>query len=214
MDNITRYNSNYNDNLLLELYNVYLNKQRHKVKFEYKVELPKDSTTGSLELVVYFDGGSVLHEEIAKNIELIEPDAQLAFQIDNVNTVRLDINDLKIITFEDKEYILLEVRYFDQFLRSKYYLFNDNGDLLINNGSVIKDQSVHYVDQNGEELNIFYDLEEQVMAKYQDGEFYVLEVNQNNNKIDIIECKYYFNDKEFVREEINTYNNTKVQSTT
>ncbi len=204
--------STYNGSNLSELYNVYLNNQKHKLKFEYRAQVIDTNVgkIGSLELIVYFDGGSIIHEEIVNNINAEEAIAEEFFKNTNVSAVKLNLEDIKKTKINDKEYILLALDYYDIFNKSKYFLFDDKGDLLVNNGSLIKDNSIHYLNKDNTELNIFYgsNTSEQIMAKYEDGAIFAIEpiVNPDNPEIyTLIECKYYYQDNEIIREELNTY---------
>ena len=208
-------NSSYNGNTLAELYNIYLNNEKHKFKLEYKVQIDKKESLASLDLIIYFDGGNIVHEDIINNVPLEEAIALDMFKNTDVSNLKLDIKDIVKVQVAKKDYILLQINsLIDGFTKSKYFLINGKGDLLVSGGSTIYDNHVHYLDSKGEELNIFYDDEEQIMTKYDNGEIYTIEVIENKKTIDLVECKYYFEDEKSIREELNTYKNVKVEENT
>ena len=130
--------SNLNSNTLSEIYNIYLNKQRHKIKFEYNVRINQDTYETSAFLRVYFDGGNIITEDVVDNF--LVKSAKDLFQYSDINTyVKIKLDDIQILKIKNKDYVLLKVGYFDSRVKEKYYLFDDNGDLLIRNGVVIKD---------------------------------------------------------------------------
>ncbi len=198
--------SNFNGNVLAELYNVYLNGQRHKIKFEYKVQLEKELNEGFLELLVYFDGGNIINENIISKLDIEDVSAEEVFSNEDINNIKLNIDDIQIIKIEDKDYILLEINCYGNYNKSFYFLFDDLGDLLVPNGAVIKDESVYYIT----DLQIFYDDSEQILAKYEDGQIYVLEPLVEEDKISLVECKYYYEDGKAKRDVLNTYEDIKI----
>ena len=201
-------NSNYNDNILAELYNVYLNGQRHKIKLEYKVNMEKEMNEGNLELIVYVDGGNIIDERVISNLVLDDDEAEKLFENEEISQIKLEMEDIQIVKIDNLDYILLEIDCYGKYAKSYYFLFNDSGDLLVPNGAVIKDESVHYISSD----NIFYGTEEQIMAKFEDGALYVLEPIITDEEVFLIECKYYYKDNEATREELRTYEGIKISS--
>ena len=63
---IEKVTSNENQSNLSEIYNIYLNNEKHKLKLEYQLMTKVDETLG-LELFVYFDGKNVLEREVKSN---------------------------------------------------------------------------------------------------------------------------------------------------
>ncbi len=204
--------STYNGNVLAEIYSIVLNGQKHKIKFEYNMVLNPETQITSAFLRVYYDGGNIITEDIIDN-----------FKVDNIedllsntqvkNYVKITTDKIEIKKINDKEYVLLKVGYYDSYIREKYFFFDDNGDLLINKGTVIKDNGVKYVTLDNQELDVFYGVnnEEQILGKFEDNIMYALEVisHEEDLNYDIVECIYYFEDEKLVREELKTYPDIK-----
>ncbi len=200
-------NSNYNGNTLAELYNIYLNQQKHKLKLEYKLQLEKEIDEGYLELTVYFDGGNIINEKVVANLKIGDTDIKNYLDNTTISDIKLNIDDIQIIKIEDRDYILLELNCYGKYNKSYYFMFDDLGDLLVPNGAVIKDESVYYQVKN----NIFYSDTEQIMAKFQDNEIYVLEPIIEEEEIMIGEYKYYYKDGKAQKEELNIYKDIKIK---
>ena len=189
--------SNMTDNNLSDIYSLYLNNQKHKLKFEYVVTFNKD--IANTEFNLYLDGKNVINEEIidkysASNIKEL-------FNKEEIKEIRLDLNDFNIVKYDDIEYILIKIKYKLQNKdKEEYFLFNDNGELLINN-LLYKDTSINYSSKDNE---IYY--EDNTLAKFEDNILYSLEYYKGT----ITEYKYYIKDNELQKEEINKYENIKV----
>ena len=204
--------SNFNGETLAEIYSVYLNGQRHKIKFEYNRVLNRETAISSVFLRVYFDGGNIITEDVVNNY--IVSDIKTLFEDKDIkDIVKIDIDDIEIRKINEKEYVLLKVRYYDSREVEKYYLFDDRGDLLINNGTIIKDNRVRYVTMDNQKLDVFYGVnpEEQIMGKFENNIMYALELmkHEEDDMYEVIEYIYYFKDEEFVKEELKTYPNIK-----
>ena len=65
---IEKVTSNETSNNLSEIYNIYLNNEKHKVKMEYQL-LQKSEESLYILLYIYFDGKKSLEMEVASLIE-------------------------------------------------------------------------------------------------------------------------------------------------
>ena len=91
-------NSNYNDNILAELYNVYLNGQRHKIKLEYD-------------------------ERVISNLVLDDDEAEKLFENEEISQIKLEMEDIQIVKIDNLDYILLEIDCYGKYAKSYYFLF-------------------------------------------------------------------------------------------
>lgn len=204
-------NSNKTKNSLAENYNIYLGNQKHKMKLEYVVNFLEDMA--NINLFVYLDGKSIFNEIVAESIAAQNIDE--VFNNSNVsNNVKLTITDIKTIVKNEKEYLVLKIGYFEEYNKSKYYVFTGEGKSLISDGLVVLDESVYYVGDNEEELGFFYNTSEQIMAKIHNGDLYALVPFLEDDNLSILEYKYVISDEEIKEELVNTYNNVKIKDTT
>ncbi len=203
---------NMTENNLSEIYNVYLNNQRHKLKLEYNITFNKDVGTGMGDLVVYIDGGKVISENVINNIEALNIDSLFMDSLVD-SYVRIDMNNLEIIKENNKEYLLIKVGSLDKDkIKEKYYLFNDKGESLINNGIFIRDDNNYLVDSEDNNLNIFYDVGAgQVRVKREGNTFYALVLEEVEKKLVLNEYKYYFKDDKLEKELISTHQDIKIK---
>ncbi len=206
---IEKTTSNVSNNSLTEMYNVYFNKLKHRVKLEYSVVREEDIY--SLYLVVYFDGKSILTGYVASSKELTTIEEYLGDEnIDEL--VRLDASNIKIVKDDDKEYMMLDVGYFDSVLKEKYFIFDNDGNSLVEPGILVVDLANYFLNSDDEELDIFYDTEYQKLAKIEENAFYALEPVEKNKKWVIYEYKYIFKDGKLEKELIKTYENVKLKA--
>ncbi len=199
-------NSNINNNGLIDIYNIYLNNEKHKLKFDYSINIEDNKDIGVL--TGYIDGEKIFLEDVIDNLEY--QNIEELFKDDIVkNYVNIDMDSLEII--KDKEdYLLIKVGSYLGNIKEKYYLINSKGKLLIN-GIVIRDDSVKYLSKDKEELNIFYDSLEQIRVKREGKYFYILEESkqEESNLIDINEYKGYIKNGKFIKELVQTYSNIR-----
>lgn len=209
--NIEVISSNMTNNALSEIFNVYLNDEKHKIKFDYYVSIIEG--VASINLVAYLDGKSVLNENVAMGI--VADNIEEVFADENVsNYVRLTEKSFKVLNFENNEHLMVDLGYFDKFYKEKYFLINRDAEVLIENGILVRDDSVHYVDMNDKELDIFYSSDYQTLAKVEDNALYVLVLVENNNLYDFKEYKYSYQNGSLVNELLTTYIEIKKVNTT
>lgn len=205
LENVT---SNLSGNNLSEIYNVYLNNQKHKLKLSYNVTLIEG--IASIQLDIYLDGISIFEDLVASDI--VAKDVKAVFEDEEVSKyVKLDIDNIQILTDKEVEYLLIDIGYKSSNYQEKYYLFNSEGASLIEEGILVRDSSVYYVGSEQEELNIFYDsLETQGLAKVQNNIIYAIEA-EDNDGLELGEYKYTILDGELKKEKINTYKNIQIR---
>lgn len=205
---IEKVTSNVSNNSLTEMYNVYFNNLKHRVKMEYSVV--KEDDIYSLYLVVYFDGKSILTGYVASSKELTTIEEYL--NDENIDGfVRLDASNIMLITEQDCEYMVLHVGFFDNVLKEKYFIFDNEGNSLVEPGILVVDLANYFLSSDDQELDIFYDDEYQKLAKIEDNIFYALEPIQKNKNWIINEYKYVFKEGKLEREIINIYENIKLK---
>ena len=192
--------SNMTNNNLSEIYSIYLNDKKHKLKYDYTVYFEEKKELASGTFSLYMDGKSLINESVLEEIKA--RNITDVFQNENVlKYVKLGLDDLKVIKFENKEYLLFKVGYYiDKVVKEKYYLFKDDGTVLIKD-LTIRDSSVKYVSSNND--SFYY--EDNTLAKYEDNKIYSLEYKKG----EIIEYQYYILNENIQKEEINRYKNIK-----
>ncbi len=194
--------SNMTDNNLSEIYSLYLNNQKHKLKFEYIITFREDDLTAEGIFHLYLDGKGVISENILTGF--IAADIKELFNDEEIkNTILLDINDFMIVKYDDIEYILCKIVYnLKGNIKEEYFIFNDKGDKLLDK-VLIKDSNINYISEDNEE---FY-YENNTLAKFEDNYLYSLEYKKGV----ITEYKYYIKNDELQKEEINSYQNIKIK---
>lgn len=203
--NIENISSNMTSNALTEIFNVYLNEEKHKIKFDYQVLLNEEKV--SINLVAYFDGKSVIDENVFTMNKVAEiANIEDVFANENVsNLVRLKEKNLKIVDFDSIQYLVVDLGYFKDYYKEKYFIINKEANVLTENGILVRDDAVVYSSIEEKDLKIFYDNDKQVLAKIQDGYIYALVPVENNDAFDIKEYKYRVSEGVLKEELINTY---------
>lgn len=205
---IERVTSNLTNNRLSEIYNIYLNKEKHKLKLEYTHSYTEEGTTN---ITVYFDGISILNELISINNETNLESLLLNETISN--EIKLTDNNFKILTSEDKEYLLININYILSNNTSKYFIFNNDGNMITKKeGITVYNNEKYYINNDNEELNIFYGTENyQILAKVEDNYIYSLEEKKNKKELNIEEYKYFIKNGKLEKEKVFTYDNIKIR---
>lgn len=205
---IEKVTSKLTNENLTEIYNVYLNKERHKLKIEYG--FINEEENSKIELFVYLDGKTILNEQVMISdktnfTNLVEEEL-----FDTI--IKLKEKNLKIMEFENKEYLLIDVFYNLEYNQEKYFLFNVKGESYFEEGILVFDEKVNYQLDNDEVLDIFYDTEHQVLAKVDKNEIYVLELKKGKKKNQLLEYKYFIKENKLEKELLNTYDNIIVEN--
>lgn len=205
---IEKITSNMNSKSLTEIYNVYLNKEKHKLKFEYLLINDKDETTFNTSLLIYFDGKTVfddiIHVSKNSNLEEILADDSIS------QYIKISENNFTIINNDESDYLVIGIGYLFKNSIQKYFIYNINGDMISDeDGILIYDSSLNYVYED-EEINIFYDDEYQKLAKVDNNMIYVLKEKKEKKKLYLEEYKYFIKDDKLKKELLNTYENIKL----
>lgn len=179
------------------LYNIYLNKERHKLKVAYDLEKEEDIT--SLKVFVYLDGTLIFNDtvidEVSGNVN------EIWVQDKYYNYFKLKTSDFKIITSQKNDYLVFRIAKVNNSISEYYYVINASGDILNEEAILRLDTSKIYVNKNGKALNVFYDDNLQVMAKVEDNVIYALIPNDHI----LEEYKIKINNEKIVKELENTY---------
>lgn len=210
-EGIEKTSSNMGDNVVADVYSVFLNEKKHKLKVEYDVTFVEFNKP-EVYLNIYLDGKNLFKELVACNV--IAFDTEDLFDDEAiVNNVRMKDNDFKIIEVEGKDYLVIEVGYYTDYIAKKYFVYNENAESLIKEGITKLDKSVLYLNKENGKLDVFYggDDETQIVAKLEGNEFYnlVLEKNQENKVL--VEYKYSIYEGKMEKEKINTISDIVVK---
>lgn len=205
---IEKVTSNENQSNLSEIYNIYLNNEKHKLKLEYQLMTKVDETFG-LELFVYFDGKNVLEREVFIPENII--DIHTVFLIDEISSnIKINESNFRIINENDKEFLLIQVGMMIGSTKKYFYIIDNNGDLKNDNGILISDSSKEYLMENNELFVNYYNYEEKTLAKLDNNDIYALEEKTGKKGLDLIEYKYYLKEGKLVKDKIQIYENIKL----
>lgn len=210
-----RISSNMTDTSLAEIFNFYLNNEKHKLKFDYNVtfigEVEKQADIG---LVVYFDGESILNEKVASGIKANNIDD--LFKNTNVSDyVRITSKNIKVIKDGELEYLVLDVGYYQNSFKEVYFVFDNEAHNLIDNGILVRNDAVYYVDVEDTLLDIFYGTgDSQILAKIDGNVIYSLQPEASKNVFVFHEYKYFIQERKLKNEIINNYVDIKLKDTT
>lgn len=195
---------------LSEIYNIYLNNEKHKLKVEYQI-FNKTEDTQVVSLYIYFDGKNALEREVI----LLEGNSAITmhdiFAREDVDyNVRIKESNFKIINNEDMQYLLLDIGILQDSVKEYYFVFNDNGDLINELGILVRDSVKNYL-IDGEVFNNFYD-DEKALAKIEDNMIYALEEETIKKQLNLVEYKYYFKEGKLKKEKVQVYENIKLNN--
>ena len=199
---IEKISTNITKNEMSEIYNVELNNKRRKLKTTYQVTF-RDNMA-SMKLIIYLDGYKILEKDIAANI----PANSMETLINNetvANYIQLSESSIEIIS-SDSEYLLLSIYSNLDNLKEEYYVWNNDGELLIKD-LLAYDESKVYT--SSEALNFFYDSSRQQLAKVEDNKIYALEEKEEDGLI-LEEMVYEIKENEVSKEQINIYQNIEI----
>ena len=207
---IEKITSKMSNKSLTEIYNVYLNEKRHKLKLEYSLAKELDKEQLNLSLILYFDGEVIFDQIILisnnSNLEELFNDKEIS------DKIKITDNNFNIITDKNNEYFIINVgSYIDKYVE-KYYIYDNKGNILTDNdGILIYDSSLFYTSDNGDDLDIFYDEDRQVLAKLEENVLYVFESKDNDDKFYLEEYKYVIKEGKIYKELLNSYENIKLE---
>ena len=200
---IEKASTNMTRNELSEIFNIQLNEKRHKLKFNYYVDF-EDTT--NINLVVYLDGDVLLEKELITNLK--EKEIAEVFNNETVDELRIKESNLKIMKSEDQDFILVDIYTNLERLKEEYYIWNDEGKILLE-GLLAFDNSLDLTYE--EDTNIFYDDEQELLAKIEDNTIYSLELKEQEDMYIFEEYEYKIENDKITKELINTYENIKVK---
>lgn len=200
---IEKASTNMTRNELSEIFNIQLNGKRHKLKFNYYVDF-EDTT--NINLVVYLDGDVLLEKELITNLK--EKEIAEVFNNETVDELRIKESNLKIMKSEDQDFILVDIYTNLDHLKEEYYIWSDEGKVLLED-LLVFDNSLDFTYK--EDRNIFYDDEQQLLAKIEDNTIYSLELKEKEDSYIFEEYEYKIKDNKMTKELINTYENIKVK---
>lgn len=192
--NIEKITTNTNQNTSYDIYNIYLNNERHKVKIEY--QLMNNNDTYNMNLFIYFDGKNALNSEVY-NIQNIEKISDILTENNKINE-----NSFKIIKDAEVEYLVIAAGYEKRY----FYIIDKNGEIKNEKGILINSNK-NYI-YNEELFNNYYD-ENKSLATIRDNKIYALEEETNKNT-NLVEYIYYLENNELKKEKINIYENIKL----
>lgn len=204
--NIEKVTSNETKNNLSEIYNIYLNKEKHKIKIEY--QLIKDSYGDlSLDLFVYYDGKKAFEKIIMNNVEF--DNVSEIFDKEDIDTfIRINEKRFKILEEGEKDYLLFLVGAITDVTTTNYFIIDDNGDLLNEDGILVYDSSKNYsfLDDN---FDLYYNADQKSLAIIDGNNIFALEEKQEKKKLYLEEYKYYLKDGKLKKELLQTFDNIK-----
>ena len=200
---IEKASTNMTRNELSEIFNIQLNGKRHKLKFNYYVDF-EDTT--NINLVVYLDGDVLLEKELITDLK--EKEIAEVFNNETVDELRIKESNLKIMKSEDQDFILVDIYTNLERLKEEYYIWNDEGKILLE-GLLAFDNSLDLTYE--EDTNIFYDDEQELLAKIEDNTIYSLELKEQEDMYIFEEYEYKIENDKITKELINTYENIKVK---
>ena len=200
---IEKASTNMTRNELSEIFNIQLNEKRHKLKFNYYVDF-EDTT--NINLVVYLDGDVLLEKELITDLK--EKEIAEVFNNETVDELRIKESNLKIMKSEDQDFILVDIYTNLDHLKEEYYIWSDEGKVLLED-LLVFDNSLDFTYK--EDRNIFYDDEQELLAKIEDNTIYSLELKEQEDMYIFEEYEYKIENDKITKELINTYENIKVK---
>jgi hypothetical protein len=118
------------------------------------------------------------------------------------NDIKLEEQNIKILSQEDKDYLLIDLKNNIDSLIEKYYLFDEEGNSFILEGILVYDSSIYYDVLN--DTNIFYSDDKQILGKILKNDIYALEYQSDKTNA-LVEYRYYIKDGTLKREKLNTF---------
>lgn len=201
---IEKASTNITENELSEVYNIELNGKRHRLKTNYRVTF--QDKLANINLTIYLDGFEIFNKDIENNIKATK--IEEIFNKENNNKLIIETNDLSIIK-EDKDYLAILVKSSIENFKEEYIIINSKGKILLKD-ILAYEENIHFVDENDNELTIFYDETKQLQAKIEDKKIYSLQKKEKENDICFEEYIYTIKNDTIKKELTNTYNNIKI----
>lgn len=202
---ISKVTSNVGKTSVQDVYNIYLNDSRHKVKALYNVVF--QDKNAEIQLTIYIDGKNIFDEIVSNNVSAKNIDD--LFLNENINNyVRLAEKDFSIIKDEKQEFLVINIGYSRDNVLKKYFIYDDMGNVIENEELIVYDSAKSYVNVDNKDLDIFYD--GMFLGKIEKNNIYILEYNSEEEKGSILEFKCTMKKGELEKELINTYSGIKL----
>ena len=200
---ISKVTSNVGKTSVQDVYNIYLNDSRHKVKALYNVTFQNNT---EIKLTIYIDGKNIFDEVVSNNVNA--KNIEDLFLNENINNyVRLTEKDFSIIKDDEQEFLVINVGYSKDNILKKYFIYDDMGNVVDDENLIALDFSKNYVNIDNKDLDIFYD--GMFLGKIEKNNIYILEYN-NEEEGSILEYKYTMKKGKLEKELINTYSDMKM----
>ena len=202
---ISKVTSNVGKTSVQDIYNIYLNDSRHKVKALYNVTF--QNKNAEIQLTIYYDGKNIFDEVVSNNINA--KNIEDLFLNESINNyVRLTEKDFSIIKDDEEEFLVINVGYNIDNVLKKYFIYDDMGNVIDNEDLIVLDSSKNYVNIDNKDLDIFYD--GMFLGKIEKNKIYILDYNNEEEKGSILEYKYTMKKGKLEKELINTYFDVKL----
>lgn len=203
---IEKVSSNLANNTYSSIYNLYFNDIRHKLKMDYKLVVEEDKYY--LELFLYLDGKNIFTdyiEELNGNVVSDYFNSQLFKE-----SLCLTEKEITYMIHQNKEYLVLLVSYYHDSLKQLYYIFEDNGSPLLEDGVLYLEEGITYYDEDG----TIYEYDDGKLAKIDGDVIYSYVPVGLKKQIQIQEYKYTFIDGKLEKKLIQTYVDIKIKKNT
>lgn len=203
---IEKVSSNITNSNSSEIYNIYLNNERHKVKIEYQLVNRSEEEIG-LTLYVYFDGKNALEREVVHSVNYT---SVIDLMKDDTISNIIQINEKRFLNLKDDsmEYLVIDVGIYEEDSKRFYYILNGNGDVLNEEGILKSDTSKIYMIENDLFENYYDDM---TLAKLDNNTIWALEEKSQKKNLNLLENKYYIKDGKLEKELIKTYENVSLK---
>ncbi|MBE6154612.1 MAG: hypothetical protein E7163_03470 [Firmicutes bacterium] len=198
---IVKVSSNLSNNILAEIYNIYLNEEKYKVKLEYMVDEEKNN----VDLNIYLDGNLIIKQDVLDCEKCFLED--LTKDKNTFNIIGFDEKSFQIIS-TDKDYLIIKIGYKKDNVLQKYFIFDDNGKLVSDKNGIILFNNKEYI---SDLLDSYKKDDDLYLVKIKDNELYVLEDKSTKKKNIIEEYKYFIKDSKINKEKINTYEDIEIK---
>ncbi len=193
------------DDNLSQVFTIYLNGLKHRLKIDYHVLLDQEQIC---TLTMYLDGKEIFSTNVINNVTA--PSTKELFTEENIaQYVKLSEQNFEVIK-TDEDYLAILLGFYNGKIEQKIYLINDKGKILNPNPIIYKNTNEYYIDSNNNELNIFYQ-DNQIMANIENNKIYSLEIENVLDNYRFLEYVYTIKNSQINKELINTYDYIKIK---
>lgn len=207
---IEKVTTNETKTSLSEIYNIYLNQEKHKIKINYQL-VKKSGELFGVTLYLYFDGKSVLEREVVFDQEL--DNVSEVFKQDLIfQYVRIDESNFSILKEQDVDYLFVLVGSVGESVQEHNYIINNNGDLMKDEGILFFDSSKEYITLEDKPFLNYYVVDgENYLAQVVENDIYALEEVMVKKKLQLVEYRYYFKKGKLEKEKVQTYEDVQLK---